>query len=174
MNKKNFGISKYLITNIIVVFAIIILIALFQFASSDKYTDNVTMNNNSNVPRLTEEDRKFQDWTNLLSDNMKNDLYCIAKAAENRNLTDTEICGRFLKENSNRSLRQISEFNVSPSFEMTVSEYKKSLELYYLGGKNLEIGAKNYDTELMANATEYINQGKKKMTAAHYFLGLVS
>lgn len=174
MNKESFDISKYLNTNIIIVFAIIILIALFQYASSDKYTDNITINNNSNISKLTEDDRKFQDWTNLLSDNMKRDLYCIAKAAEKKNLTDTEICGRILKENSNRSLRKISEFNVSPSFEMTVSEYKKSLELYYLGGKNLEMGAKSYDTELMTNATIYLDKGKKKMTDAHYLLGLIS
>lgn len=141
--------------------------------SSGNNVQNVSTISNDKV-NITEEDRKFQDWTNLLSGHMKSDLYCIAESAKKKNLTDLEICGRILKENSNKSIGEISKFNTSPSFEMTVSEYKKSLELYYLGGKNLEIGAKNYDTDLMVNATIYIDQGKKKMTNAHYLITLVS
>lgn len=174
MNKEDLDILKYLKTNMVIVFAMIILIVIFQFVSFNKGIDDNVIGNDTGIKKLTEEDRKFQNWTNLLSDHVKSDLYCIANAGENKNLTDTEICGRILKENSNRSLIYISEFDVSPPFEMTVSEYKKSLELYYLGGKNLEIGAKSYDTELMTNAIMYIDQGKKKMSNAHYLLGVVS
>lgn len=158
--------------SIIAIVSMIVLIVLFQFMQSGKDENNKDNVTDNNISKLTEGDRKFQGWTNSLS--IQGDLYCITGAAKRKNLTDMEICGRILKENSNRSLRQISEFNTSPSFEMTISEYKKSLGLYYLGGKNLEIGAKNNDIELMANASDYIDQGKKKMTSAHYFLGLVS
>ncbi len=158
--------------SVIIIVSMIILMVLFQFVPYSKDENNKDNMIDENVSRLTGEDRKFQNWTNSLS--IQNDLYCITEAAKRKNLTDTEICGRILKENSNRSLMQLSGFNTSQSFEMTVSEYKKSLELYYLGGKHLEIGAKNSDIELMIKASEHIDEGKKKMTDAHYLLELVS
>lgn len=181
MNKENNLKKGATILLIIAVMGAVII--SYQFVASyderdnkrDGSKENLTYSDteygNSTV-NLTEDDRKFQDWTNSIS--IQGDLYCIARAAERKSLTDTEICGRILKNNTNISLMQIDEFKVSQAFRMAVSEYKKGLELYYLAGESLEIGAKNGDAELMTNATILIDQGKKKISNGHYLLGLVS
>ncbi len=174
MNKKNIGILEYLKTNTIIIFAIITLIMLFQFASSDKNVNNNATNNNTNTPKLTEDDSKFQSWANSFAEYMQSDLYCITKAAEAKSLTDTEMCGRMLKEHSNKSLRQIDGFNISQSFNMSLSEYRKSVEYFYIAGQNLEKGAKNKNAELMISAPNYIDEGNKRRNDAHYLLLLVS
>ncbi len=174
MNKKNIGILEYLKTNTIIIFAITILIMLFQFASSDKNIDKGVANNNTNIPKLTEDDRKFQSWVNSFAEYVQSDLYCITKAAEVKSLTDTEMCGRMLKEHSNKSLRQINGFNISQSFNMSLSEYRKSVEYFYMAGQNLEKGAKDNNAELMISASNYIDEGNKRRNDAHYLLLLVS
>jgi hypothetical protein len=114
---------------------------------------------NKTIINITDKDKDFKNWFYLSIVPIINDINCISKSAKEQNFSDTERCGRFLRDDSNRSLRQIDGYNISLSLEEARDEYRKSLEYYNLGGLNLEIGAKNQDLLQMYNATPYIQNG---------------
>lgn len=143
---------------------------LFQFLfiseKDDRYanyngTYNTVRNNDTSI-NLNEEDKKFIGWVSISYVPIDNDLTCIATAAKKENLSDTEHCAKFLKEDAQRPMKEIDKFNnsnISSFVNLAIFEYGKALENYYIGGRDLEIGAKNKDVELMSNASIYIKEG---------------
>lgn len=156
--------------NMAIILIVIVLISLPQIISFNKENGNVNEKNvtyfddndlkpRTNYTNLTDKDKEFINWFSLTYVPIRNDLVCISNAAKKENFSETQKCSKFLKEDSQRSISQIGQFNESLSMNNAISEYKKSLENYYIGGKDLEIGTKNRDISLMSNATEYIKVG---------------
>lgn len=105
-------------------------------------------------------DTFFKAWVAVSFKVINENLDCLYKAGEVRNLTSVEACGRLLAENSNSSLRHMSGYiNVSTSLLAVSNEYKKALEDYNIGGVDIVIGAKNKNGSQMSNAIEYIQNG---------------
>lgn len=173
IGKKSKGWNSKI--NVSIILVIIILVSLPQIISfgKEKNVDekNVTyFSENGSKPQtndinLTDKDKEFMNWFSLTYIPIKNDLVCISDAAKKENFSETQRCAKFLKEDSQRYLNQTNQtgqfnnqFNAS-----TLGKYKQSLENYYIGGKNLEIGAKNRNILLMSNATEYIKEGNTQI-----------
>lgn len=123
---------------------------------------------NASGPSIIDNDSKFKIWLSMSYTPISNDLKCISKAANYQNFTSTGLCAKFLKEDSNRSLEQIDSYNVSPSIKPMLDQYKRSLENYSIGGKYLEIGARNMDKEQMGIAIKYIKQANDILTNLSY------
>jgi hypothetical protein len=105
-------------------------------------------------------DTFFKTWVVLSFKEINENLDCISKASELRNLMGVEACGKLLANNSNLSLRHMIEYtNVSTSLSAASDEYKKALEDYKFGGENIAIGAKNENGSQMSDAIGYIQSG---------------
>jgi hypothetical protein len=116
------------------------------------------MKNSTVVPM--DNDTFFKTWVALSFKAINENLDCISKAGEIRNLVGIETCGKLLGDNSNSSLRHMYEYtNVSVSMQIVSDEYKKALEDYQIGGVNIEIGARNVNESQMDNAIGYIQEG---------------
>lgn len=165
IGKKSKGMNSKI--NVSIILIIIVLISLPQILSFSKENEKIEKNvtyfsENGSKPQtnginLTDKDKEFMNWFGLTYIPIKNDLVCISDAAKKENFSETQRCARFLKEDSQRSINQ-SQFNNQLN-ESALDKYIQSLENYYIGGKSLEIGAKNRDILLMSNATAYIKEG---------------
>lgn len=129
---------------------------------------NKTSNDTTNI---TGDDKDFKEWVYISFVSINDDINCILKAAKKQNFDDTEICGRLLKDDSNLYLGQIDKHNISSSLQELRDEYEKSLEYYNLAGSNLETGARNRDSQLMYNATIYIQDGNTHMERVAVLIG---
>jgi len=172
--RENFGII------IIVLIAAVILISLNmsqnlftnpELNAPAKINRNFSINENGSTLNITDDDKNFKNWIYLSYRLILDDLNCVSKAAKRQNFSDTERCGRFLKDNSNLSLSQIDSYNISVSLLEVRDDYRKSLIYYNLGGSNLEIGARNRDSKQMYNATVYIQNGTSNMERVMILLG---
>lgn len=178
--KEKSWIGKNLVLIMVILATVLIVIllngqSLFNGQSSNPISDqNVSIGNNTNMSNETNADKDFKNWLSLSFMPIYNDLDCISKAGKNQNFSDTELCGKLLKEDSNRSLRQISKYNVSISLQASLDEYKKSLEYYNIGGLNLEIGARNRNVTQMVEATRYIQNGTENMYIVTNILNNIS
>jgi len=132
--------------------------------------NDTTINLNDTTANNTEDER-FKSWVYISFRPIVDDIICISKAAKKQNLNDTELCGKHLRENSNLSLMDIDQFNISSPLEDARIEYKKSLEYFNLAGVNLEIGVKNRDPQRMYNATIYVQNGTSNMERVVMLLG---
>lgn len=132
---------------------------------------NITETDLNKTINITDKDKNFKNWIYLSIVPIIDDINCVSKAAKKQNFSDTERCGIFLRDDSNRSLRQIDGYNISLSLKDVRDEYRKSLEYYNLGGLNLEIGARNRDPLQMYNATMYIQNGTRGIDRIMVLLG---
>lgn len=136
---------------------------------------SININGKTNISEITinvtDEDKNFKNWIYLSFIVIVDDLNCIPKAAKKQNFSETELCGKHLKDNSNIYLKQTDRYNISSSVQDVRDEYKKSLEYFNLGGINLEIGARNRDPRQMYNATVYIQNGTSNMERVMTLLG---
>lgn len=136
--------------------------------SSNPDNSNITTNITADIGSLTNptnKDKQFKTWLTLSYRTIADDLGCISKAAKNENFTSTGRCANFLQDDSNRSLKQIITYdNVSISFKPALEQYRKSLQDYNIGGKELETGSNNKDLEKMSAGYSYIQQANKNMT----------
>lgn len=174
-NEKTWIGQNLTLVVIILVTTLIAILFLFngQNSSPNLISDqSISVRNNINISNITDisngtnvtdKDKDFKNWFSLSFMLIYNDLDCISKAGKNQNFSDTELCGKLLKENSNRSLEQISRHNVSITLQTVLEEYKKSLEYYNVGGINLEIGARNRNMTQIIEATKYIRNGTDNM-----------
>lgn len=155
--------------NIIIIISIGLIILVFNYSSyiKNEPTQNITpiktnitkdINNNE-----TDNDKDFKNWMALSYTPIYDDVNCITKAAKDKSFSDIELCGKLLKDDSNRSLKQIGSYNISLSLIPLFNQYKKSLQYYNLGGENLEIGARNRDAQKMGISSEYIRQANEIM-----------
>ena len=132
------------------------------YANYNNTAKNDTRNKDT-VINMTEEDKIFKSWVYISYVPIIEDLKCVTKAAKSQSFNDTEICGRFLKDNANRIMEQIERYNVSISMKDVQKEYKKSLEYYNIGGSNLELGARERNFQQMNDANAYIQNGTNNM-----------
>lgn len=108
------------------------------------------------------DDENFTKWLTMSNLLISNDLGCIVTAAKNQNFTDTERCGKFLKEDSDRSLNDSNlHNNISVSLVPVFNQYKDALKNYNLGGEYLETGAKNQNATQMEMGSRYIDIANK-------------
>lgn len=166
--------------NIAIILLIIVIFSISQFiiVADRKNENNATYNHSLNITsktnlsdmNLTEEDKEFIKWFSLKYAPIKNDLDCIVDAAKTEDFNKTQLCGKLLKEDSQRPLNEIDRFNTSISMKEVFLVYKKSLENYNIGGRNLEIGAKNHDISLMDNASTYIKEGNVHISLSYEFI----
>ncbi len=106
-----------------------------------------------------DDDTFFRTWVAVSFKTINDNLDCISKASKVRNLVAVEACGKLLSDDSNMSLRDIDKHGANTSMKTVLDEYKKSLEDYYIGGTDLEIGARNGNGSQMAVAIGYIQNG---------------
>lgn len=162
---------------IVVILATVLIVALISYQGPNSIpNENTSTGSNINATaesNVTGKDKIFMSWFNSSYILGYDDINCITKAAKKKNFTDTEQCGKWLKENSNRSLQQIDTYNVSSSLQAALDEYKKSLEDYNLGGINLEIGARDKNATQMNIATKYIRNGTARVERAMIMIGAI-
>lgn len=141
-------------------------------ATSNTSANNTTANNK--ILNMSGDDENFTKWLGMSSRLVANDLDCISKAAKNQNFTDTEKCGKFLGEDSNRILNESnSHDNISIYLVPVMDQYKDALKNYSLGGENLEIGAKNQNATQIAMGTRYIEMAYRQgLRARHLYSSL--
>ena len=121
-------------------------------------TGNDTDITNSNIA-IINNDTFFKNSVEVNLAVILENLNCISEAGRNRNFNATERCGKFLSESSNIYLRNARGYNVSPSLQPALEQYKSALEFYNIGGTRLEIGARNRNLSQMGDAIEYIQNG---------------
>lgn len=170
--QRDIGKSKGWKTILAIIILSVIVVSISQFIllteKENEYTnyDNIVKNdirNKNTVINMTEEDKFFKKWVYISYAPITEDLKCVAKAAKSQSFNDTEICGRFLKDNANRIMGQIERYNVSIPMKDVKKEYKKSLEYYSVGGSNLELGSRERNLQQMNEANAYIQNGTNNM-----------
>lgn len=129
---------------------------------------NIPIKNNVNMPTGNtvnmstgemDNDTFFKTWIGVSFNAINYDLNCISEAGYKKDMASVERCGRFLKNNSDISLKDISDYSVSPSMQKLSVEYRQALEDYNVAGTNLEIGARNRNASEMALGAAYLQSG---------------
>ncbi len=167
MNKEKFKKIKNMIDNnlgTIVILLVIVAVLLFLTPNQNLFSNSASKDPaKKNMQNVTDEDKNFKNWVYLSYRPIFDDLTCVSNAVNKKSFNETERCGRLLKDDTNRTLRQIETYNVSVYMQAAWSEYKKSLEYYNLGGLNLEMGARNRNINELDDANMYIHNGTDRI-----------
>lgn len=152
-------------TLIAIIFIMLITVAIVSYQPNSLSNGDKSINGNiseTNWTNMSTEEKNFRTWFVLSYIPIRDSLKCLSKAAKSENFSQTETCARLLKEDSNRSLNQIDSYNtsnISTDLKSALGLYRISLENYYMGGENLEIGARNENTSKMGIAIQYVQNG---------------
>lgn len=169
-DKKEKTVSWKNWISMIIILAMIIFVSFFNSQSqilfpdqNEKRADNNTSfaENTTNIDAniTMNDDIYFKKLATVSLKTIAENLNCINKGGKNKNFTDIERCGKFLRENTNNSLRTMNQLNVSSSMQVTFEEYKNALINYNIGGEKLEIGAINRNASQMGDAIKHIENG---------------
>ena len=144
-------------------------------ASAEKQTDvpaSVIIEESTEAPvhiPLSEVQYEDVEYLRYVLDHTRIMLICsneIAKSANEADFEALEMSGIGLQTHSTRALRELKQFNISPSLKPHDKEYTLYLEDMYLSGKHLEKGAKYLSIEDIKLSTNYVYKATSHLDRA--------